>query len=97
MKHMSHLRWDDYEKELLKKPGFKEATQETALEYQVARAVILARVKKRMTQKELATSMGTKQSVISRFESGRTIPSLSFLKRLADALNASLQVQFTPR
>lgn len=96
MKNTLHLRWDDYEKELQKKPGFKRAMQEAALEYQVARAVVMARVKKRMTQKELATSMGTKQSVISRFESGKTIPSLSFLKRLADALNASLQVQFDP-
>lgn len=94
MKHMSHLRWDDYEKELLKKSGFKRALQESALEYQVARAVVFARVKRRMTQKELATSMGTKQSVISRFENGRTIPSLSFLKRLASTLNASLRVQF---
>ena len=94
MKNSSHLRWDEYEKELLKKPGFTQALQETALEYQVARAVVMARVKKRMTQAELARSMDTKQSVISRFERGRTVPSLSFLKRLANVLNASLQVKF---
>lgn len=96
MKNTSHLQWDEYEKELLRKPGFKQAVEETALEYQVTRAVVMARVKKRLTQADLAKSMGTKQSVISRFESGRTTPSLSFLKRLAHALNASLQVQFHP-
>lgn len=96
MKYVHHFRWDAYEKELLKKPGFKQAADETALEYQVARAVILTRVKKRMTQKELAIAVGTKQSVISRFESATSLPSLSFLKRLADALNTSLRVQFDP-
>lgn len=94
MKNFGHLDWDDYSKELLKMPGFKEAQEETRLEYEIARALILARVKKHLTQAELAKKLKTKQSVISRVENARTIPSLSFLKRLAHVLNASLQVQF---
>lgn len=88
------MDWDEFEKTLFKKPGFKEAVEETRLEYEIARAVIKARIEKGLTQAEIAKKMHTKQSVISRVENARTIPSLSFLKRLADVLNASLQVQF---
>lgn len=88
------MRWDDFEKELLRKPGFKEAAKETELEYEIARALIKARIEKGLTQADIARKMHTKQSVISRVENARTTPSLSFLKRLALVLNASLQVQF---
>lgn len=88
------MPWEEFEKELFKRPGFKEAMKETELEFQVARAVIEARIKKGLTQADLAKAMNTKQSVISRVENAKTIPSLSFLKRLAQVLDASLQVQF---
>lgn len=93
MKTLNYLNWKDYEKELLQKPGFKEALKETELEYRIAYAVIEARLKKGFTQKDLAKAMHTKQSVISRVENAKTTPSLSFLRRLAQALNLSLQVQ----
>lgn len=94
MKKQDLVDWDDFSKELLKQPGFKEALKETELEYQVAHAIIEARVRKGLTQDALAKAMNTKQSVISRVENAKTVPSLSFLKRLAQVLNASLQVQF---
>lgn len=94
MKNYGHVDWDDYSKELLKRPGFKEALEETRLEYEIARALIKARIEKGLTQAEIAKRMNTKQSVISRVENARTMPSLAFLKRLAEVLGASLQVQF---
>ena len=94
MKNYGHLDWDDYEKELFKRPGFKEAVEETRLEYEIARALIKARIEKGLTQSDVARLMNTKQSVISRVENARTMPSLAFLKRLAEVLNASLEVQF---
>lgn len=93
-KTAAYIDWEDFEKELLAKPGFKEALKETEPEYQVARAIIEARLKRGLTQENLAKAMNTKQSVISRFENAKTVPSLSFLKRLARALNATLQVRF---
>lgn len=89
-----HTDWDQYSQKLLKKPGFKQALEETALEYEIARAIVDARVKKGLSQKDLAKAMHTKQSVISRVENAKTVPSLSFLKRLAEAVQASLHVQF---
>lgn len=94
MKKLNYVRWEDFEKELLKKPGFKEAMEETRLEFEIARALIQARIARGLTQVEIARRMKTKQSVISRVENAKTIPSLSFLKRLAKVLGASLQVQF---
>lgn len=96
MKSTSHLHWSDFEKELLAQPGFSEASKTTELEYQVARSILAARLKRGMTQQDLAIAMHTKQSVISRAESAKTTPSLSFLKRLAQVLDVSLQVQFKP-
>ncbi len=94
MKRKDVVYWEDFEKELFKRPGFKEAQEETRLEYEIARALIKARLEKGLTQVEIAKRMKTKQSVISRVENARTVPSLSFLKRLARVLNATLQVQF---
>ena len=94
MKRQDVVYWEDFEKELLARPGFKEAAEETRLEYEIARALIKARIEKGLTQAKVARLMNTKQSVISRVENARTMPSLAFLKRLAEVLNASLQVQF---
>ena len=88
---------DDLEKlkkKLLKNPEFKKLYEESRPEFEIARAVIRARIEKGLTQKQLADKLNTKQSVISRVESANTTPSLSFLKRLAAALNTTLQVQF---
>lgn len=85
--------WDEYEKKLLKKPGVRKALKESELEYEIARAIIEARLNRGLTQKELATALNTRQSVISRVENAKTTPSLAFLKRLADVLGYSLKVQ----
>ena len=94
MKTHGLVDWDDFKEELESQPGFKEAQEETRLEYEIARALIKARIEKGLTQAEIAKRMKTKQSVISRVENARTVPSLSFLKRLARVLNASLKIQF---
>jgi ribosome-binding protein aMBF1 (putative translation factor) len=86
--------WDTHEKELMKDPKFRAAVKEYELEYQIARAIIKARVEKGITQADLARKLKTKQSVISRVENANTVPSLSFLKRLAKALDLSVSVQF---
>ena len=88
------MDFETHKKLLMKNPKFRKAYEESQLEYEIARAVIRARIEKGLTQKQLAEKLNTKQSVISRVESANTTPSLSFLKRLAQALNTSLQVQF---
>lgn len=84
-----------WEKESLKNPKIKAEYDKLQPEFSMIQAMIDARVQKRVTQEELANKIGTKQSVISRLESGRANPSVAFLKRFAAALNTRLEIRFT--
>ncbi len=86
-----HLDFGVWEKEALKDPKLKAEYDKLQPQF----AILRARIEKRLTQKELAQKIGTKQSVISRLESGRANPSVAFLKKLAEALNSHLEIRFT--
>ncbi len=86
--------WKKHRKILLKDPVVRRAYKENRTEYEIARALILARVKRNLTQKELAIKLKTKQSVLSRVENARTTPTVSFLKRLAAVLGTKLTISF---
>ncbi|OGG02639.1 transcriptional regulator [Candidatus Gottesmanbacteria bacterium RBG_16_37_8] len=92
-----HLDLDDYLKESLKNPKFKAEFDRLQPEFEVINTLIRARIKRGITQEKLAKKMGTKQSVISRLESGNANPSLKFLKKFAQALNSNLEIKFLPR
>jgi ribosome-binding protein aMBF1 (putative translation factor) len=81
--------------EKLKNPAFKKAYDNLKLEFAIIGALIDARAKRGMTQAKLAKKVGTKQSAIARFESGRSNPTLSFIQKLSDALG--LKITATPR
>lgn len=91
-----HLDFDDFLKESLKNPKIKAEFDRLQPDFAVIRAIIDARISKGLTQDKLAQKIGTKQSVISRLESGRANPSLGFLKKLAHALNSHLEIKFNP-
>ena len=93
-KDRKHLDFEVWKKEVLKNPKVKAEYDKLQPEFAMIQAVIDARTKTGVTQKELAKRIGTKQSVISRLESGRANPSVAFLKRFAKALNARLEVRF---
>lgn len=91
------MDWKTHKKQLLKDPAFRRALKDVELEYRIAREVIAHRIKYKLTQKQLARRLRTKQSVISRVENAQTTPSLSFLKRLADALGTEVAVSFVSK
>lgn len=93
-KDRKHLDFDDFLRESLKNPKVRAEYEKLQPEFAVIQAVLDARIKRSMTQKDLAKKIGTKQSVISRLESGRANPSVAFLKKLAGALNATLEIKF---
>lgn len=88
------MNWETHKKLLLRDPRFRKALKETTVEYEIARTIILARLKHKLTQKQLARKLKTKQSVISRVENAQTTPTLSFLKRLATSFGGELKVKF---
>lgn len=60
--------------------------------YELISKAIDARLKKKMTQEEVAQRMGTTKSSISRFESGDYNPTVDFLIRLSSALGKTLKI-----
>jgi transcriptional regulator with XRE-family HTH domain len=49
------------------------------------------RMKARMTQQELADTVGTTREYISNIENGHKVPSFDMLDKLAKALNLSVK------
>ena len=58
--------------------------------HQIGLALEEARIKKGLTQKQLAKMINTQQPSIARVENGAQIPSFSFLQKIAGALNTYL-------
>lgn len=81
--------YEKYLSENLKDPDFKQAWEETELEFIIARNIIRRRKRLGLTQKELAELMNTTQSVISRLESGNQNISVRNLKAIADVLQTN--------
>ncbi len=81
-------------KEMMKNPEFRRLYDEMAPQYELISEVIRKRIERKMTQAELAKKMGTKQSVISRLESGNANPTLSFMREVATALGSELKISF---
>ena len=90
------MNWKAHRAQLAKDPEVRKSLKEGDLEYQIARGLIKARIERGLTQKQLAHRLKTKQSVVSRMENAKTIPSISSLKRFADILGFSINVQFNP-
>jgi ribosome-binding protein aMBF1 (putative translation factor) len=87
----------EYRDELLADPEVKAAYDALEDEYALARAIIQARIKSGLTQEELAKRMGTTQSVVARWESGKTLPSCRTLIRLAEATGTRFRAEFVAR
>ena len=77
---------------LLKDPKIKKVYDELEPEFALASMLIRKRIEKGLTQGELARKIGTKQSAISRLESGGYNPSFALLKKVAEALHADLKI-----
>jgi ribosome-binding protein aMBF1 (putative translation factor) len=78
-----------------------EKDAEEVYEYDIHREiqelVINTRADAGLTQKELADKSGLTQSNISNIEKGITCPTLDSLKKIADAMDKRLVVQFEDR
>lgn len=93
---ISKLRtWEEVKTDLMKDPKFRKAWGDLQPEYQLARQMIGARLKKKMSQKELAKRAGTGQAVISRLEGMNAKPSFSLVQKIATALKTNLTFTFT--
>ena len=88
--------YDDHLKESLKDPEFKKLWEESKPEYLLADSLIKTRLEKKISQRTLAKKLMTSQAAVSRIETMSGNPSLSLLKRIAEALNSRLTLKLEP-
>jgi predicted XRE-type DNA-binding protein len=82
----------------LKDPKVRQAYDELEPEFEIVRQILDLRIKRKMTQAQLAKRVGTAQPNIARLV-GRRHPSkeIDLLRRVANALDAKLEVRLVPR
>ncbi len=87
---------DAFFRKLEKDPEVRILVKQQKEKFRLAGAIRKAREHAGLSQEALAKKIGTKQSAISRVESGvyRSVPSLSFLQKIAAACGAQLGITF---
>lgn len=85
--------WKTLKKELLKNSQVAQEYKKLEPRYQLISQLIEARIKKGLTQEELAKKIGTKQSAIARLEPGSANPTISFLEKISQAIGSRLIIQ----
>lgn len=90
---MKSRRYEEVLQEELQNDEFRREYDGLEEEFTLAAEVIELRKQRKLTQRELAERTGTSQPAIARLESGNYKNlSLSFLRRVAKALNAVPEV-----
>lgn len=84
--------YQNFKKEILKDKKIKKEYDDLSPRYQLISDLIRIRLKKGMSQKELAEKIGTKQSAIARLEAGRENISMDSLEKVCHALDAKLKI-----
>jgi predicted transcriptional regulator len=90
---MTQMKWNDAKKIINSDPEVIKELAMNAVEYQVVRQIINARRELDLTQDQLARLVGTKQSNISRLESGEANPTVEFLSKVAQAMGKTLDIR----
>jgi len=91
------MNWKEHKMSLMQDPEFKKEYEALEPEYKLASALIRLRLSKGLTQEQLAKLLNTKQESIARLESGGSLPSLSTVKKVANALDAELEINLRPK
>ena len=89
--------WSRIRDSRMSEPGADEAYRAARLACELGRTVRELREHAGWSQTQLAKAAGMTQSAVARFEAGGTVPTLTVLERLANALDATPTVNVTPR
>ena len=87
------MNWSNAKEIILKNENVRNELKKNEAEYKIIEEIILARRERNLTQKDLAELVGTKQSNISRLESGNYNPTIDFLNKIASAVGKQLEVR----
>ena len=93
MSPVSKTTFKDWQDQQHQDAEFVAESLELEAGYQIARLRLL----RGLTQAQLADMVGTRQPSIARLENGSSVPSLSFLERIAEALDATVEIKIKPK
>jgi transcriptional regulator with XRE-family HTH domain len=89
---------EELKQKALKNKNIKEEYDKLDLEFQLLNEMLTARKEAGLNQSQVAELMGTKQTAITRLESalsmGNHSPSLSTIKKYANAVGCHLDIKF---
>jgi ribosome-binding protein aMBF1 (putative translation factor) len=78
-------------------PAYRAARLRSNVAEQIARLLIGYRQRNDLTQAQLASQLGMKESAVSRLESGEHVPNFSTLARIAEACDVDVALTFPER
>jgi DNA-binding XRE family transcriptional regulator len=90
-------RYQDFEIELLNKPGIRKEYDALKPKYDLVRTIIERRNQLQFSQTRLARIIGTRQPAISRLEKGDSNTTLSTLLKVAEALDLDIALSVRSR
>ncbi len=82
--------WSELHDKWMKDPEYQKEYEALKPEYEFLEAIIKQRIKKGLTQKQLAERIGKQQSAIARFEAGTYSPTLRATREVTDNLGLEL-------
>lgn len=74
-------------------PKFQQEYEKADADFAIVEALIHARTVAKMSQTQVAKRIGTTQSAIARLEAGNVVPTISTLRRYAEATGTRLQIE----
>ena len=87
--------FEQFKKEALKNPEVRKEYERLAPRYKLISDLIALRIKKGLTQAEVAKKMGTKQSAIARAESGDENLTIDSVQKMSEALGAKVKISIS--
>jgi len=89
---------EEFLREAKKDEEFRKEYEALAYTYALIRELLLARQHSGLTQESIAQKIGTTKSAVSRLESGgKHIPSITTLRKYAEAVGCELEIKLVPK
>ena len=92
-----HIDFQEYLSRQLKDPVMKKYYNEFGKQLEIAYQIVQLRNSRKMSQAQLAKTLGTTQSNVARMESGQQNFTTTTLQKIATVFDRSLTVEFVPQ
>lgn len=86
--------WDDVKEQILANPDVKSEYEALRDEFTLAQQAIALRTASGLSQREFSDRIGIKQPQLARIESGKQVPKLETLAKLAEGAGYTLEIHF---